>query len=297
MLFEELTEVPLTLDIASDFLDRQPPMFRDDVCCFVSQSGETADTLRALEYCKERGAYIVGFTNTVGSAIARASDCGAFINAGNEIGVASTKAYTSQCIAIVLLAVRLAQDSVSKKAKLNTIVDALKTLPTIISKTLELDADMKALAESLKTAKSILIMGRGYQGATCYEAALKIKELTYIHAEGILTGELKHGSLALIDEELPVIVIATKDVHYDKAKAGLQQVVARKGKAIVLLSEPDPEAEKLAWKVVMVPHIGVDSLQGIVNIIPFQLLAYHLAIARGYDVDNPRNLAKSVTVE
>jgi glucosamine--fructose-6-phosphate aminotransferase (isomerizing) len=272
-------------------------MFRDDVCCFISQSGETADTLRAMEYCKQKGAYTVGFTNTVGSAIARTTDCGAHINAGYEIGVASTKAYTSQCIAIILLAVRLAQDSVSKQSRRAQILDGLKRLPAVISQALKLDADMKKLAQSLKDSASILIMGRGYQGATCREAALKIKELTYIHAEGILTGELKHGSLALIDENLPVIVIATKDAQYDKAKAGLQQVVARKGKAIVLLSEPDPEVDQLATTVVMVPSIGVDSLQGIVNIIPFQLLAYHLAVARGYDVDNPRNLAKSVTVE
>merc|ERR1740117_1138760 len=149
-IFEELTEVPLTLDIASDFLDRQPPMFRDDVCCFISQSGETADTLRAMEYCKEKGAYTVGFTNTVGSAIARTTDCGAHINAGYEIGVASTKAYTSQCIAIILLAVRLAQDSVSKQARRAQILDGLKRLPAVITQALKLDADMKELAQTLK---------------------------------------------------------------------------------------------------------------------------------------------------
>jgi len=245
-VFEELTEVPLTVDIASDFLDRKPPMFRDDVCCFVSQSGETADTLRAMEYCKEKGAYLVGFTNTVGSAIARMTDCGCFVNAGNEIGVASTKAYTSQCISIVLLALRLAQDSVSKTTRRNEIIMGLKNMSHVVTKALELDSQMKTLAQTLKDAPSLLIMGRGYQAATCFEAALKIKELTYIHAEGILTGELKHGSLALIDEHLPAIIIATKDEHYDKAKAGLQQVVARKGRAIVMLTEPDPRSK--SWR-------------------------------------------------
>jgi len=296
-VLEEFAEVPVVLDIASDFLDREPAMFRDDVCCFVSQSGETADTLRALEYCRARGAYCVGVTNTPGSSVSQMTECGAYLNAGVEIGVASTKAYTSQCTVLLLLALRLSQDSIAKQARRTEVLEGLRRMPEVVSKSLELEREMKDVAADLKDASSILIMGRGYQNATSLEAALKIKELSYIHSEGIHAGELKHGTLALIDEDMPVIVIATKDKFYDKTKNGLQQIAARKGRAIVLLSEPDPDVEALATKTIIVPSIGVDCLQPIINIVPLQLLAYHLAVARGFDVDMPRNLAKSVTVE
>eukprot|EP01062_Namystynia_karyoxenos_P058500 TRINITY_DN50026_c0_g1_i1.p1 TRINITY_DN50026_c0_g1~~TRINITY_DN50026_c0_g1_i1.p1 ORF type:complete len:704 (+),score=265.32 TRINITY_DN50026_c0_g1_i1:110-2113(+) len=295
-ILEELAEVPVTVELASDFIDRRPPVFRDDVCCFVSQSGETADTLRALEYCKERSAFLVGFTNTVGSAIARATHCGAHINAGCEIGVASTKAYTSQCAILLLLALLLSSDKLSMQERRRTIMEGLRELPALIQQALSLEERIKALALRMKDEKSILLMGRGYQYATCLEGALKIKELAYIHSEGILAGELKHGPLALIDENMPVIMVAPNDSVYPKVKSGLQQIRARHGRPIIFLTEPDPEMEAEDTECILIPKT-VDCLQPILCIIPLQLFAYHLACLRGLDVDCPRNLAKSVTTE
>ena len=294
-ILEELVEVPVVVELASDFIDRQPPIFRDDVCCFVSQSGETADTYKALEYCKAKHALTVGFTNVVGSHIARKTHCGSFVNAGCEIGVASTKAFTSQITCFLMLGLKLSEDSRSKLDRRNQIFDGLKATPAIMTETLKLDSRMKELAESLKNEKSILVIGRGYNYAVCLEGALKIKELTYIHSEGILAGELKHGPLALIDEDMAVIMIASKDSLYDKVKSGLQQILARKGRPIVFLTEPDEEM-KAASEIIMLPKT-VDCLQPLINIIPLQLLSYHLAVARGLNVDCPRNLAKSVTTE
>jgi glutamine---fructose-6-phosphate transaminase (isomerizing) len=202
-IFEELSEIPITCELASDFLDRGTPIFRDDVCIFVSQSGETADTILALRYCLERGALCLGVTNTVGSSISRETHCGVHINAGPEIGVASTKAYTSQYLALLMMALELSSDRISKTARRNAIIDDLYELPRYIKETLTLDADIRKLVkESLLNQKSLLLMGRGFQNATCLEGALKIKELSYMHSEGILAGELKHGPLALIDEDM-----------------------------------------------------------------------------------------------
>jgi glucosamine--fructose-6-phosphate aminotransferase (isomerizing) len=209
-IFEELTEIPASLELASDFLDRKTPIFRDgflilklDVCVFVSQSGETADTILALRYCLERGALCLGVTNTVGSSISRETHCGVHINAGPEIGVASTKAYTSQFIALLMMALQLSADRTSFSERRNAIIDDLKQLPKYIMETLELDSVIQELCKStLLDRKSLLLMGRGYQHATCLEGALKIKELSYMHSEGILAGELKHGPLALIDENM-----------------------------------------------------------------------------------------------
>eukprot|EP00755_Sulcionema_specki_P006268 Sspe_Gene.34999::Locus_16985_Transcript_1_1_Confidence_1.000_Length_2434::g.34999::m.34999/K00820/glmS, GFPT; glucosamine--fructose-6-phosphate aminotransferase (isomerizing) len=295
-ILEELAELPVVIELASDFLDRRPPIFRDDVCCFVSQSGETADTLRALEYCKEKNSFTVGFTNTVGSAIARLTDCGVHINAGCEIGVASTKAYTSQCACIILLALLLSEDRRSKQGRREEIFDGLKKMPELMKQALELNDVMRGIAERLQHEKSILLMGRWYQYAICLEGALKIKELAYIHSEGILAGELKHGPLALIDENMPVIMLASKDEKYPKVKSSLQQILARKGRPFIFLTERDPEMEKQASEVIMLPKT-VDCLQPLVHVIPLQLLAYHLAVFRGLNVDCPRNLAKSVTTE
>lgn len=200
-IFEELTEIPVSIELASDFLDRKTPIFRDDVCIFVSQSGETADTIAAMRYCLERGALNVGVVNVVGSTISRESHCGIHVNAGPEIGVASTKAYTSQYIALVMMAIQLAEDRTSMTDRRKEIIQGLHALPNQIKELLDNDNDYKALAnEKLVKERSLLIMGRGYQYATTLEAALKIKELTYMHSEGILAGELKHGPLALIDE-------------------------------------------------------------------------------------------------
>ena len=202
-IFEELTEIPIGCELASDFLDRRTPIFRDDVCIFVSQSGETADTILALRYCLERGALCVGVTNTVGSSISRETHCGVHINAGPEIGVASTKAYTSQFLALLLMALELSSERISKEQRRNEIIDDLYNLPKYIKETLALDAEIRSMVkELLLNQKSLLILGRGFQNATCLEGALKIKELSYMHSEGILAGELKHGPLALIDEDM-----------------------------------------------------------------------------------------------
>jgi len=295
-LLEEMTELPVMVELASDFLDRKTPIFRDDVCFFVSQSGETADTLMALQYCKTRGSLTVGITNTVGSSISRLTDCGVHINAGPEIGVASTKAYTSQFVAFVMFSLMMAEDRVSKKQRYNEIYEALEVLPERIKEVLALDSEIKKLSETLHKNKSLLVMGRGFNYATCLEGALKIKEITYMHSEGILAGELKHGPLALVDVNMPIIMIIAKDQVYAKLQNALQQVVARHGRPIVICEEGDPDCKKFASHLLEVPHT-VDCLQGILNIIPLQLLSFHMAQLKGLDVDFPRNLAKSVTVE
>ncbi|KAF5827968.1 hypothetical protein DUNSADRAFT_18444 [Dunaliella salina] len=246
---EEMCEVPVVLELASDLLDRRCPIFRDDSCVFLSQSGETADTLRALEYAKAKGALCMGITNTVGSSISRSTHFGVHLNAGYEIGVASTKAYTSQIIVVTMMALQLSEDSISKREKRDQIIDELGQLPGKVRRTLMLDGTMQELAKQLMSQHSLMFFARGYNYATALEAALKVKEVSLIHSEGILAGEMKHGVLALVDENLPIVV---------------------------------PET--------------VEALQPVINIVPLQLLAYHLAILKGLDVDQPRNLAKSVTV-
>uniref|UniRef100_A0A5F8HAX5 glutamine--fructose-6-phosphate transaminase (isomerizing) n=1 Tax=Monodelphis domestica TaxID=13616 RepID=A0A5F8HAX5_MONDO len=295
-VLEELTELPVMVELASDFLDRNTPVFRDDVCFFISQSGETADTLMGLRYCKERGALTVGITNTVGSSISRETDCGVHINAGPEIGVASTKAYTSQFVSLVMFALMMCDDRISMQERRKEIVLGLKGLPDLIKEVLSMDDEIQKLAIELYHQKSVLIMGRGYHYATCLEGALKIKEITYMHSEGILAGELKHGPLALVDKLMPVIMIIMRDNTYAKCQNALQQVVARQGRPVVICDKEDTETIKNTKRTIKVPH-SVDCLQGILSVIPLQLLAFHLAVLRGYDVDFPRNLAKSVTVE
>ncbi|KAF7228124.1 glutamine--fructose-6-phosphate aminotransferase [isomerizing] 2 isoform X1 [Nothobranchius furzeri] len=295
-ILEELTELPVMVELASDFLDRYTPVFRDDVCFFISQSGETADTLMALRYCKDRGALTVGITNTVGSSICRETDCGVHINAGPEIGVASTKAYTSQFVALIMFGLMMSEDRLSLQKRRQEIIQGLKMLPELIKKVLSLDEKIKTIANELYEQKSLLVMGRGYNYATCLEGALKIKEITYMHSEGILAGELKHGPLALIDKHMPVIMIMMRDACYTKCQNALQQVTARSGRPIILCCQEDSEAIKDAYQTIELPQ-AVDCLQGILSVIPLQLMSFHLAVLRGYDVDCPRNLAKSVTVE
>jgi glucosamine--fructose-6-phosphate aminotransferase (isomerizing) len=295
-LLEELTELPVMLDLASDFLDRKTPVFRDDVCFFISQSGETADTLNALRYCKGRGALTVGITNTVGSTISRETHCGIHINAGPEIGVASTKAYTSQILSLTMFALVMSEDRLSFRARRSEIIDALKNLPSLIKEVLKEDEKVLSIAQELYEKKSLLIMGRGYNFATCLEGALKVKELTYMHSEGIQAGELKHGPLALVDSTVPIILILMRDGVYQKCMNALQQVTAREGRPIIICEKGDEETMKWSEKTIEVPRT-VDVLQGILTVIPMQLLSYHLAVLRGCNVDCPRNLAKSVTVE
>ncbi|KAG7518569.1 glutamine-fructose-6-phosphate aminotransferase [isomerizing] 2-like [Solea senegalensis] len=295
-ILEELTELPVMVELASDFLDRNTPVFRDDVCFFISQSGETADTLMALHYCKNRGALTVGITNTVGSSICRETDCGVHINAGPEIGVASTKAYTSQIVSLIMFCLMMSEDRLSLQNRRTEILNGLRVLPEMIKKVLTLDEKIKTIANELYQQRSLLVMGRGFNYATCLEGALKIKEITYMHSEGILAGELKHGPLALIDKDMPVIMVIMKDSCYVKCQNALQQVTARSGRPIILCCQDDHEVIKNAYQTIELPQT-VDCLQGILSIIPLQMLSFHLAVLRGYDVDCPRNLAKSVTVE
>ncbi|KAM6503360.1 hypothetical protein JOM56_000303 [Amanita muscaria] len=294
-IFEELTEIPVSVELASDFLDRKTPIFRDDVCIFLSQSGETADTIMALRYSLERGALCVGVVNTVGSTISRETHCGVHINAGPEVGVASTKAYTSQYVALLMIALQLSEDRISFTERRQQIIDGLHALPSQIKEVLKQDTSLQQLGAEISHNKSLLLMGRGYQYATCLEGALKIKEISYMHSEGILAGELKHGPLALIDENMPVIIIMTQDSLYPKVQSAFSQITARKAQPIVLCNEGDGSIPA-GVRTIRVPKT-VDCLQGLLNVIPLQLLSYHLAVKNGCDVDFPRNLAKSVTVE
>ncbi|DBA88355.1 TPA: hypothetical protein ACH3X2_004856 [Trebouxia sp. C0005] len=271
---EELTDIPVSLELASDLLDRLCPIFRDDAYIFVSQSGETADTLRD-------------------------TDCGININAGFEIGVASTKAYTSQIVAITMMALALSEDSRAKAGMRDDIIASLEALPGVIREVLKLDGDIQTLAQGLKDSHSLLLFGRGYNYATALEAALKVKELVYMHSEGILAGEMKHGPLALVDEHMPMIVLATQDRTCNKMHSVVQQLRARGACPLVVCNAGDDQIAGVCDggedRLIRVPKVA-DALQPIVNVVPLQLLSYHLTVQRGFNVDQPRNLAKSVTV-
>ncbi|KAK2030903.1 glutamine-fructose-6-phosphate transaminase [Colletotrichum zoysiae] len=296
-VFEELAEIPIAVELASDFLDRQAPVFRDDTCVFVSQSGETADSLMALRYCLERGALTVGIVNVVGSSISLLTHCGVHVNAGPEIGVASTKAYTSQFIAMVMFALSLSEDRASKQKRRQEIMEGLAKIPEQIKDILTQDQAIKELcAKTFQNQKSLLLLGRGAQFSTALEGALKIKEISYLHCEAVMSGELKHGVLALVDENLPIIMILTRDDLFKKSLNAYQQVIARGGKPIVICNPGDEEFKANEAEKIEIPKT-VDALQGILNVVPLQLIAYWLAVMEGLNVDFPRNLAKSVTVE
>ncbi|XP_065907584.1 glutamine--fructose-6-phosphate aminotransferase [isomerizing] 2-like isoform X2 [Dysidea avara] len=295
-LLEELTELPVMIELASDFLDRNVPISRDDVVFFVSQSGETADTLNALRYCKPRGALCVGMTNIVGSSISRETHCGIHINAGPENGLVSTKAYTSQFISLVMVGLVMSADRISMQQRRKEIINDLKNLPEYIKEVLKLDNEILELAKSLCNKKSLIVMGRGFNFATCLEGALKIKELAYLHSEGILSGELKHGPLAMIDTEMPVIMIIMKDNTYTKCINALQQVSARAGRPIIICNEDDTTIEKKAFHCLKIPKVA-DCLQGILSVLPLQLLSFHIAVLKGHDVDCPRHFVRPVTIE
>ncbi|KAG8363640.1 hypothetical protein BUALT_Bualt19G0043500 [Buddleja alternifolia] len=297
-ILEELSGIPVTLEIASDLLDRQGPIYREDTTVFVSQSGETADTLQALEYALENGALCVGITNTVGSAIARTTHCGVHINAGCEIGVASTKAYTSQIVVMAMLALAIGDDTISSQTRREAIIDGLFDLPSKLKEVLKLDEEMKDLARLLIAEQSLLVFGRGYNYATALEGALKVKEVALMHSEGILAGEMKHGPLALVDETLPIVVVATRDACFSKQQSVIHQLHARKGRLIVMCTKGDAASVCVggSCRVIEVPQVE-DCLQPVINIVPLQLLAYHLTVLRGHNVDQPRNLAKSVTTQ
>ena len=299
-VLEKLVQMPVSMELASDLLDRPTPIFRNDTCVFMSQSGETADTLRSLELALQRGALCVGITNTVGSAIARRTHCGVHINAGAEIGVASTKAYTSQIVVLLLLALALSEDSISSQDDRRTIIKGLGAVSLAVKKALGLDASIAKLADKLKDEHSLLIFGRGSNYATAIEGALKVKEVSLMHSEGILAGEMKHGPLALVDEHMPIVVIATPDSLYGKMISVIEQLRARGANLIVICSEDDEDISQVSGPdavLLRVPRLS-EYVQPIVNIIPLQLLSYHLAIKRPHkvaDVDRPPNLVRRWT--
>lgn len=263
----------------------------------MSQSGETADSLLALRYCLERGALTVGIVNVVGSSISLLTHCGVHINAGPEIGVASTKAYTSQYVALIMFALSLSEDRASKTKRREDIMEGLGKISDQFRDILKQDQAIKTMcAKFFHHQKSLLLLGRGNQYATALEGALKIKEISYLHCEAVMSGELKHGVLALVDEELPIIMILTRDDIFKKSLNAYQQVVARGGRPIVICNQGDEEFKNETCEKIEMPST-IDCLQGLLNVLPLQLIAYWLAIAENLNVDFPRNLAKSVTVE
>ena len=296
-LIEDLARINVEVEYASEFRYRNPIIGEGDVVIAVSQSGETADTLAALEIAKSRGATIFGICNVVGSSISRITDAGSYTHAGPEIGVASTKAFTAQVTVLTLLALRLAykKDSLSR-VHFRTLLSELEAIPEKIKRILEKDALIKEIASHYKDSSNALYLGRGSSFPVALEGALKLKEISYIHAEGYPAAEMKHGPIALIDAEMPVFVIATKGTSYEKVVSNIQEVKARKGKIVAIVTEGDVQVKAMADHVIEIPDTD-EHLVPLLATIPLQLLSYHIAVMRGCNVDQPRNLAKSVTVE
>ncbi|MDF1612458.1 glutamine--fructose-6-phosphate transaminase (isomerizing) [Stygiobacter electus] len=295
-MLEQFAEIPVEVDYASEFRYRNPIVTKDDTVIFISQSGETADTLAALKEAKKKGALCLGICNVVGSSIARESHAGVYIHAGPEIGVASTKAFTSQLVVLSLITLLLARRKSMSLEEGREVITELQSLPEKVEKILKQNSLIEELAEKYLLAKNFLYLGRGYNFPVALEGALKMKEISYIHAEGYPAAEMKHGPIALIDYDMPVIFIATKDFVYDKVVSNIQEVKARKGRIIAIVNEDDTQIEKMVNHVIRVPKTH-SILTPILTVIPLQLLAYHVAVKKGLNVDQPRNLAKSVTVE
>ncbi|MEN8901596.1 MAG: glutamine--fructose-6-phosphate transaminase (isomerizing), partial [Nonlabens sp.] len=296
-VFEELARVPVEVEYASEFRYRNPIIDKDDVLIAISQSGETADTMAAIKLAKENGAFVFGVCNVVGSSISREAHAGAYTHAGPEIGVASTKAFTTQITVLTLIALQLAK----KKGKISTsefhtYLNELESIPGKVAEALTANDHIEKVAEIYKNAKNCLYLGRGFNFPVALEGALKLKEISYIHAEGYPAAEMKHGPIALIDEEMPVVVIATKKGHYEKVVSNIQEIKSRSGKIIGIVTEGDVDVRKLADHVIEVPET-IEFLTPLLTTIPLQLLSYHIAVKLGKNVDQPRNLAKSVTVE
>lgn len=296
-LIEDLARVPVEVEYASEFRYRNPIINETDVVIAISQSGETADTLAAIELAKERQALIYGICNVIGSSIARMSHAGSYTHAGPEIGVASTKAFTAQITILTLIALQVAKEKGTiSTSKLREILYELENLPKKIEQTLKLDKQIEEIAKIYKDASNFLYLGRNYNFPVALEGALKLKEISYIHAEGYPAAEMKHGPIALIDEAMPVVFLATNKSAHEKIISNIQEVKARKGKVIAIVNEGDEQIRGLADHVIEVPETE-EVLSPLVTIVPLQLLSYHIAILRGCNVDQPRNLAKSVTVE
>jgi len=296
-MLEQYAKVPVEVEYASEFRYRNPIIKPTDVLFLISQSGETADTLAALREARKKGATVLGICNVVGSTIARESQSGVYIHAGPEIGVASTKAFTSQLVVLSLITLLIARQrrTISDEIAMSMCKELLD-LPNKIQQILKETSHIESIAEEFKNSNNFLYLGRGLNFPVALEGALKLKEISYIHAEGYPAAEMKHGPIALIDENMPVVVIAPKDGTYDKIISNMQEVKARKGKVIAIANEVDPQIKSLADHIIVVPQT-IDMLSPIINVIPLQLLAYFIAVKRGCNVDQPRNLAKSVTVE
>ncbi|MFN4914168.1 MAG: glutamine--fructose-6-phosphate transaminase (isomerizing) [Sphingomonadales bacterium] len=296
-LFEEFARIPVEVEYASEFRYRNPVIYGDDLILAISQSGETADTLAAMELAKNKGATVFGVCNVVGSSIPRLSHAGAYTHAGPEIGVASTKAFTAQVTVLALIAMAMGKlRGALTGEQLRALMYELESIPAKVEKALKLNDEIVKLSEMYKDAQNFLYLGRGYNFPVALEGALKLKEISYIHAEGYPAAEMKHGPIALIDENMPVVVIATNSAHYEKVVSNIQEVKARKGKIIAIVSEGNKGLNDLADHVIEVPETE-ECLSPLINTIPLQLLSYHIAVMRGCNVDQPRNLAKSVTVE
>ncbi len=296
-VFEELCRTPVEVEYASEFRYRNPIVHNGDVIFAISQSGETADTIVAIEKAKEHGAFIFGVVNVVGSSIARISHAGAYTHAGPEIGVASTKAFTAQLVVLTMIALKISfEKKTIDSSRYIHLLNELHNVPEKVKEVLQLDDHIKKLAEKYSYAKDALYLGRGYNFPVALEGSLKLKEISYIPAAGYPAGEMKHGPIALVDETLPVLFVATKGSHHEKIISNIQEIKARKGRVIAIITEGDDIIEKLADDVIIVPEAD-ELIAPMLNVIPLQLLAYYIGVAKGYDVDKPRNLAKSVTVE
>ncbi len=296
-LFEELTRIPVEVEYASEFRYRDPIIYEDDVVIAISQSGETADTLAALELAKEHGATILGICNVVGSSIARLTDAGSYTHAGPEIGVASTKAFTAQITVLTLMALRIGHEKGTiPEGRYRELLYQLEGIPEKVEEVLKTNDHIIDISEQFMNARNFLYLGRGTCFPVALEGALKLKEISYIHAEGYPAAEMKHGPIALIDEDMPVVVIATQGENYEKVVSNVQEVKARKGVVIAVVTEGDQSVRDMADHVIEIPPCD-ESLVPFLSVIPLQLLSYHIAVMRGCNVDQPRNLAKSVTVE
>ena len=296
-LIESLCRVPVEVEYASEFRYRNPVVGKDDVVIAISQSGETADTLAAIQLAKEKGAFIYGICNAIGSSIPRATDTGTYIHVGPEIGVASTKAFTGQVTVLAMFALALgeAKGTIDRQDYLQ-VVRGLSQIPQVIREVLKTNDKVADLARTFTYAHNFLYLGRGFSYPVALEGALKLKEISYIHAEGYPAAEMKHGPIALIDSDMPVVVIATHNAMYEKVLSNIQEIKARQGRVIALVSKGDDTISRIADEVIELPDV-LECLEPLVATIPLQLLAYHVAVCKGKDVDQPRNLAKSVTVE
>ncbi len=296
-LIEELARIPVEVEYASELRYRNPVIRNTDVVIAISQSGETIDTLAAIQHAREYGALIYGIVNVVGSSIARATDAGSYIHAGPEIGVASTKAFTAQVTLLALMALQLGYENGSlTESRYRLLINELSRIPGKIRQVLSVEDQVKYIASEISNASNALYLGRGYNFPVALEGALKLKEISYIHAEGYPAAEMKHGPIALIDENMPVVVIATNQSAYDKVLNNVQEIRARQGRVIAIVTEDDEQISALAEYVVKIP-VTEEPFTPLLSVIPLQLLSYHIAVLRGCDVDQPRNLAKSVTVE